>query len=59
MSHSLSGLRHELEQLESETFEVMDFAEAPEEMLGNTTSTSSTSCCSSCTSCTSTASSCA
>src|SRR5699024_9025592 len=27
------GLRHELEQLESETFEVLDFVDSPEEML--------------------------
>ena len=48
MSQPLHGLRIELEQLESETFEVLDFAESPEEMLSGTTSTSSTSCCSSC-----------
>ncbi|GHD32318.1 hypothetical protein GCM10007147_35770 [Nocardiopsis kunsanensis] len=56
MSRPLHGLRTELEQLESETFEVLDFAGSPEEMLAGTTSTSSTSTCSSCTSCTSCAS---
>ncbi|HIY40385.1 MAG TPA: thiazolylpeptide-type bacteriocin, partial [Candidatus Nocardiopsis merdipullorum] len=37
----IHGLRHELEQLESETFEVLDFVDSPEEMLAGTTSTSS------------------
>ncbi|WP_017607512.1 hypothetical protein [Nocardiopsis xinjiangensis] len=47
-SDHLSGLRGELELLESETFEVLDLVEAREEMLGSTTST--TSCTSSCSS---------
>ncbi|WP_017577269.1 thiazolylpeptide-type bacteriocin [Nocardiopsis kunsanensis] len=53
---NLDLLHNELEQLESETFEVLDFAGSPEEMLAGTTSTSSTSTCSSCSSCTSCAS---
>ncbi|GHD32322.1 hypothetical protein GCM10007147_35780 [Nocardiopsis kunsanensis] len=56
MNAGLDFLRTELEQLESETFEVLDFAGSPEEMLAGTTSTSSTSTCSACTSTTSCAS---
>jgi thiazolylpeptide-type bacteriocin precursor len=46
-------LRGELESLEAETFEIQDYAEVGEELMGGCSSTSSTSCCSSCCSCTS------
>src|SRR5699024_7011794 len=49
----IHALRHELEQLETETFEVLDFVDSPAQMLAGTTSTSSTSTCASCTRCTS------
>ena len=49
----LPGLVGELESLEAETFEIQDFVQTGEEMMGATSSTSSTSTCSSCCSCTS------
>jgi thiazolylpeptide-type bacteriocin precursor len=46
-------LSSELESLEAETFEIQDYVEVGEELMGGCSSTSSTSCCSSCCSCTS------
>jgi len=53
MSTGNAVLRVELEALEAETFEIQDYAEVGEELMGGCSSTSSTSCCSSCCSCTS------
>lgn len=48
-----STLQVELESLEAETFEIEDYAEVGDALLGACTSTSSSSTCSSCCSCTS------
>ncbi|KAB2339988.1 thiazolylpeptide-type bacteriocin [Actinomadura rudentiformis] len=55
MSADLVDLRNDLELLEAETFEILDYEEAPE-VLADCCSTSSCSTSSSTTSCTSTAS---
>jgi hypothetical protein len=59
MASKPSELARELLELESETFELTDFADASEAMLGSC-SCSCSSCCSSCStsSCSSTCSSC-
>lgn len=50
---SISSLAAEILALESETFEITDYSDASEVMLGSSTSCSSTSTCSSTTSTTS------
>ncbi|MCL2552477.1 thiazolylpeptide-type bacteriocin [Streptomyces sp. NPDC020917] len=49
----LASLAQEILELESETFEITDYSDASEVMLGSSTSCSSTSTCSSTTSTTS------
>ncbi|GGV34617.1 MULTISPECIES: thiazolylpeptide-type bacteriocin [Streptomycetaceae] len=50
---NLASLAQEILNLESETFEISDYSDASEVMLGSSTSCSSTSTCSSTTSTTS------
>jgi hypothetical protein len=54
----LASLAEELKALESETFEIVDYTEVSEELMGST-SCSCSSCCSTCSSTTSTTSCCA
>ncbi|CAL2072602.1 protein of unknown function [Streptomyces murinus] len=51
--NALASLAQEILDLESETFEITDYSDASEVMLGSSTSCSSTSTCSSTTSTTS------
>ncbi|WP_327070673.1 thiazolylpeptide-type bacteriocin [Kitasatospora sp. NBC_01302] len=51
--NSLASLAEEILNLESETFEISDYSDTSEVMLGSSTSCSSTSTCSSTTSTTS------
>jgi thiazolylpeptide-type bacteriocin precursor len=50
MEPTLADLRSDFELLEAETFEVLDYEDAPEVLASTSTSSSTTSCtgCSSC-----------